>query len=103
MLITHFSASSHLEGKLFLALVKLNTGLPGVEGPSTLLCAGSPLLSVPPFEVGRDLTNSEVSLRLMLQSGSGSGSGKASATANGLLLLLLSYKLVALLLSIGDS
>lgn len=87
--MSHFSASSHLEGKFFLLVeerlfptLKLKIGLPGVGGAETslLLCVGGaetsrnpPLLSGPLtlFEVGNAFTNSEVSLRLSLQSGSG--------------------------------
>ena len=114
LLMSHFSASSHLEGKLFLErflpmLVKLKTGLPGVEGASSLLCCVTKLLpssllwaetsrkfllSALPFGTGNDFTNSEVSLRLSLQSGSGKESTKG-------LSLLFPYKLM--LPSIGGS
>lgn len=96
--MSHFSASSHLEGKFFLEspeLLKLKRGLPGVEGASsTLLCADEAprkllqLSAFPLFGTGKDLTNSEVSLRLSLQIGSGKSS------ANGLFLLLLLWSLV---------
>lgn len=81
VLISHFSASSHLEGKLFLGRpeLKVKTGLPGVEGASnSLLCCETewPLLSALPLGTGKDLTNSEVSFRLSLQSGSGKSSAK---------------------------
>nr|GMC77401.1 hypothetical protein Iba_chr03eCG10340 [Ipomoea batatas] len=90
---THFSASSHLEGKDFLEklpTLKLKIGLPGVEGASTtpplLVTELSPppfflwrtlLLSGPPLMAaaeGSDFTNSEVSFRLILQMGSGNES-----------------------------
>jgi len=79
--MSHFSASSHLEGKLFLGRPELKekTGLPGVEGASnSLLCCETewPLLSALPLGTGRDLTNSEVSFRLSLQRGSGKSSAK---------------------------
>lgn len=99
--MSHFSASSHLEGKLFLGRpeLKVKTGLPGVEGESSsLLCCETewPLLSALPFGIGKgkgnDLTNSEVSLRLSLQSGSGKSSAKGSS-------LLFPYKLMLLSVS----
>lgn len=68
--MSHFSASSHLEGKLFLenlpTLLKLKMGLPGVEGASSLLCviellpsllAETSLLSeLPLFGIGKELS-----------------------------------------------
>lgn len=99
VLISHFSASSHLEGKLFLGRflptmleeeeeLKLKSGLPGVEGASSfLICVTESLLSLLfsalVFETGKDLTNSEVSFRFSLQSGSMKSSTK------GLFLLLM--------------
>lgn len=100
--MSHFSASSHLEGKLFLERflpmleLKLKTGLPGVEGASSLLCCCE--TESLPLEVGNDLTNSEVSLRLSLQSGS------EKVSANGLLLMMLLLPLIfPYKLSMGDS
>jgi len=70
-LTTHFSASSHLEGKLFLerlgTLLKPKMGLPGVEGACSLLCvvellpsptwAETSLLSeLPLFGIGKELS-----------------------------------------------
>lgn len=90
--MSHFSASSHLEGKLFLGRfleeLKLKSGLPGVEGGSSFLMFVTVsllnlLFSALLFCVGKDLTNSDVSLRLRLHSGSMKSSTK------GLLLLLL--------------
>lgn len=92
VLFSHFSASSHFEGTFFLEklpTLKLKTGLPGVGGASILLCMTefTPLLwdemLLSFTATGNDLTNSEVSLRLSLQS----GSSNVSTTANGLPLL----------------
>lgn len=95
--MSHFSASSHLEGKLFLGRpeLKVKTGLPGVEGESSsLLCCETewPLLSALPFGIGKgnDLTNSEVSFRLSLQSGSGKSSAKGLSLLFPYMLMLLS-------------
>jgi len=78
--------------------LKLKTGLPGVEGESTsLLCCETecPLFSALEFGIGNDLTNSEVSFKLSLQSGSGKVSTKG-------LSLVFPYKLF-MLLSVSDS
>jgi len=93
--MSHFSASSHLEGKLFLGRPELKekTGLPGVEGASnSLLCCETewPLLSALPLGTGNDLTNSEVSFRLSLQSGSGKSSAKGLSLLFPYMFILLS-------------
>lgn len=91
--MSHFSASSHLEGKLFLGRLflptmeehgeeaKLKSGLPGIEGGSSFLrCVEESLLNLVfsafGFGNGKYLTNSVVSLRLSLQSGSMKSSTK---------------------------